>query len=211
MLRLAQRLAVLEPHNLGAWPAADDAARQDEVLNGRTTDNWEAWCAAAQRERQRVCDAIRQQARNCTSIMLDNVAEYVAENCRCTSKDNGEISQPVADTSKVLQMFHSGLAIRPPFDRCLLEWNAPRYWDKGENRMEAGKSMTAMQCGAWCSYTEQSAYLPISETQPHKYPDLVDVVFDHEPDRVSRGHFTDGAELLSAPDGAEIGTENIAP
>lgn len=60
-------------------------------------------------------------------------------------------------------------------------------------------------------YGRKSAYLPISEMPPREYPDLVDVVFDHEPDCVSCGHFTSGVELLSAPDGAEIGTENIAP
>lgn len=28
------------------------------------------------------------------------------------------------------------------------------------------------------------------------YPDLVDVLFDHRPERVSRGHFTSGVELI---------------
>ena len=60
-------------------------------------------------------------------------------------------------------------------------------------------------------YGRKSAYLPISETQPHEYPDLVDVVFDHEPDRVSHGHFTHGVELLTTPATHENGAENIAP
>jgi hypothetical protein len=33
-------------------------------------------------------------------------------------------------------------------------------------------------------------------TKPWLYPDLVDVVFDHRPDAVSRGHFTDGVKII---------------
>jgi hypothetical protein len=29
-----------------------------------------------------------------------------------------------------------------------------------------------------------------------KYPDVVDIIFDHRPDKVSRGHFTDAVESL---------------
>lgn len=29
-----------------------------------------------------------------------------------------------------------------------------------------------------------------------KYPDLVDVRFDHRPERISQGHFTDGVAML---------------
>ena len=28
------------------------------------------------------------------------------------------------------------------------------------------------------------------------YPDMIDVIFDHRPERVSRGHFSDGVELI---------------
>lgn len=31
--------------------------------------------------------------------------------------------------------------------------------------------------------------------QVWKYPDLVDINFDHRPDKISHGHFTDGVEL----------------
>lgn len=40
----------------------------------------------------------------------------------------------------------------------------------------------------------------IQENRPNyevwKYPDLVDVLFDHRPERVSHGHFTDGVKDL---------------
>ena len=28
------------------------------------------------------------------------------------------------------------------------------------------------------------------------YPDLVDIKFDHRPDQISRGHFTEGVEVI---------------
>jgi hypothetical protein len=39
-----------------------------------------------------------------------------------------------------------------------------------------------------------------SETSKHSgyhYPDLIDVVFDHRPEKVSKGHFTTGVEKLA--------------
>jgi len=44
-------------------------------------------------------------------------------------------------------------------------------------------------------YGELATRYPISEMTLGPYPDLVDVRFDHR-DRISRGHFTDGVELL---------------
>lgn len=31
---------------------------------------------------------------------------------------------------------------------------------------------------------------------PRTYPDLIDVLFDHRPESVSKGHFTSGAKVL---------------
>jgi hypothetical protein len=33
-------------------------------------------------------------------------------------------------------------------------------------------------------------------TRHYKYSDLVDVVFDHRPDKVSTGHFTNGVKVI---------------
>lgn len=35
--------------------------------------------------------------------------------------------------------------------------------------------------------------------QTHIYPDLVDVVFDHRPEQISKGHFTTGVIALGEP------------
>jgi hypothetical protein len=37
---------------------------------------------------------------------------------------------------------------------------------------------------------------PICGISLGPYPDVVDVVFDREPDRESKGHFTNGVEIL---------------
>jgi hypothetical protein len=37
---------------------------------------------------------------------------------------------------------------------------------------------------------------PICEPDTWLYPDIVDVVFDHRPERVSHGHFTDSVEVI---------------
>jgi len=36
----------------------------------------------------------------------------------------------------------------------------------------------------------------ISGNGPWLYPDLVDVQFDHRPERISHGHFTNGVEVV---------------
>jgi hypothetical protein len=46
-----------------------------------------------------------------------------------------------------------------------------------------------------CRYGSKVWY-PRFMTKPWLYPDLVDVVFDHRPDAVSRGHFTDGVKII---------------
>jgi hypothetical protein len=124
------------------WPADDNAARQDEVLNGRTQENWDAWMAAASAERERYCDTVRRLARNCTSILLDNVAEYVDKQCPRQCDDENNVT---SDMENVYRMFHSGLSIRPPFDLCLLEWCAPQH--------RSTATSTPLQCGAWCRHT----------------------------------------------------------
>ena len=43
----------------------------------------------------------------------------------------------------------------------------------------------------------KKSILPIHETKKFEYPDLLDVIFDHEPNRVSCGHFTYLVELMS--------------
>jgi len=43
----------------------------------------------------------------------------------------------------------------------------------------------------------QKCHYPVSDVT-YTYPDLVDVRFDHRPDRVSEGHFTDGVTLIMA-------------
>lgn len=46
-------------------------------------------------------------------------------------------------------------------------------------------------------------YSATSEHSGYDYPDLIDVVFDHHPEKVSKGHFTDGVKKLE-----ESGTQN---
>jgi len=46
-----------------------------------------------------------------------------------------------------------------------------------------------------CRYGKK-VYYPISMSGPWYYPDLVDVLFDHRPEHISHGHFTNGVEVL---------------
>lgn len=45
-----------------------------------------------------------------------------------------------------------------------------------------------------CRYGKRSH--PCLGTPTWVYPDLIDVVFDHSPDRISCGHFIEGAKIL---------------
>ncbi len=45
-------------------------------------------------------------------------------------------------------------------------------------------------------YGQSAEHLRLSDVTLGPYPDLVDVLFDHRPERVSKGHFTDGVHLL---------------
>ena len=48
-----------------------------------------------------------------------------------------------------------------------------------------------------CWYGCVSEYLEREHGRENAvYPDLIDVVFDHRPDHVSHGHFSDGVELI---------------
>lgn len=39
-------------------------------------------------------------------------------------------------------------------------------------------------------YGQRADFYPISKLWLGPYPDMIDVVFDHRPDRISHGHFT---------------------
>lgn len=45
-----------------------------------------------------------------------------------------------------------------------------------------------------CRYGKRSH--PCLGTPGWVYPDLIDVLFDHRPNRISEGHFTEGAKIL---------------
>ena|ERR1035437_205080 len=47
-----------------------------------------------------------------------------------------------------------------------------------------------------CWYGEVEKHYPINDFTLGPYESLVDVVFDHRPNKISRGHFGDGVEKL---------------
>lgn len=63
------------------------------------------------------------------------------------------------------------------------------YWLYRDDR-STPISETVKPATVLCRYGERSRH------SGYTYPDLVDVLFDHQPDRVSRGHFTYGVELI---------------
>ena len=57
-------------------------------------------------------------------------------------------------------------------------------------------SQTLKKATVVCRYGSLKETYSISGTTLGPYPDLVDVVFDHRPERVSHGHFTSGVEII---------------
>lgn len=53
-----------------------------------------------------------------------------------------------------------------------------------------------------CRYGQKSK--AINQDGFWYYPDLVDVVFDHRPELVSHGHFTNGIDVISTITGREL-------
>jgi hypothetical protein len=52
-------------------------------------------------------------------------------------------------------------------------------------------SVTVKPATVLCRYGRLKSVYPISQTVLGPYPDLVDVKFDHRPEQISHGHFTD--------------------
>lgn len=60
-----------------------------------------------------------------------------------------------------------------------------------KNDVETPRSVLIRPAVVVCRY----GYITDYGSGPCRYPDLLDVVFDHRPGEVSRGHFTEYVEL----------------
>ena len=64
-----------------------------------------------------------------------------------------------------------------------------------EDDISTPLSMTVKPATVVCRYGAIS-HTMLTFGHPSKYPDLVDVQFDHRPEHISHGHFTTGIDLL---------------